>query len=75
MTEQQLVRLFDIVPGLQSCKLNTSTGIAEVKYESPECASHAVEKLHRLEYPPGVLNCEFKPSLSEGYDSKHTVLF
>ncbi|XP_060516508.1 RNA-binding protein 45 [Cylas formicarius] len=61
VTEDQLWKLFDIVPGMDYCQLNYEGGgmersaraVAEVVYTHPQWAAHAKEKLHGFEYPPG----------------------
>ena len=49
-------------------------GTAEVRYETPECAAHAVEKLNKLEYPPGVITCELQPVLSTKYAQLNRIV-
>ncbi|XP_032241412.1 RNA-binding protein 45 isoform X2 [Nematostella vectensis] len=59
VTQEQVVRLFDIIPGMQVCDLkrnyNTgeSKGFAYVTYNSVGSAIYAKEKLNGFEYPPG----------------------
>lgn len=58
LTEQQLTRLFDIVPGLKNLDLATSLhgqskGMAFATYMSVSSASYARNKLNNIEYPPG----------------------
>lgn len=59
VTQEQLGRLFDIIPGMQLCDLkknyNTgeSKGFAYVTYNSVGSAIYAKEKLNGFEYPPG----------------------
>lgn len=60
ITQDQLGRLFDIIPGMEHCELkrnyNTgeSKGFAYVTYNSVGSAIYAKEKLHGFEYPPGM---------------------
>ena len=57
--QEQLNRLFDLVPGMEMCDLkrhyNTgdSKGFAYVTYNSISAAMYAKEKLNGFEYPPG----------------------
>ncbi|CAG0914484.1 unnamed protein product [Notodromas monacha] len=57
LNQDQLWRLFDIVPGLDFCDLRRKSGqgrsIANVVYNNAQSANYAVEKLHGFEYPPG----------------------
>lgn len=59
LNQDQLWKLFDIVPGLDYCHLKTDAryrmprGEATVVYTNPSAASYAREKLHGFEYPPG----------------------
>lgn len=57
LNQDQLWRLFDIVPGLDFLHLDTKSrlgkGQAIVVYGSPQAAAYAKEKLHGFEYPPG----------------------
>ncbi|ERL85711.1 hypothetical protein D910_03126, partial [Dendroctonus ponderosae] len=57
LNQDQLWKLFDIVPGLDYCEIKYQGGhmraIGEVVYKSPQWAAHAREKLHGFEYPPG----------------------
>lgn len=59
ITQDQLARLFDLIPGMELCdvKKNFSTGeskgIAVVVYNSVGSAIYAKEKLNGFEYPPG----------------------
>ncbi|CAD7082281.1 unnamed protein product [Hermetia illucens] len=57
INQDQLWRLFDIIPGLDYCQLtgesNGRNQEATVVYTNPESAVYAKEKLHGLEYPPG----------------------
>lgn len=60
INQEQLGRLFDIIPGMEHCELkrnyNTgeSKGFAYVTYNSVGSAIYAKEKLHGFEYPPGM---------------------
>lgn len=57
--QEQLQRLFDLVPGMVLCDLKRhyttgdSKGFAYVTYTSITAAMYAKEKLHGFEYPPG----------------------
>ena len=57
--QEQLQRLFDLVPGMVLCDLKRhyttgdSKGFAYVTYSSVTAAMYAKEKLHGFEYPPG----------------------
>lgn len=58
INEDQLWKLFDLIPGLNHCELkreearnNRSIGIAV--YTNPRAAAYAKSKLHGFEYPPG----------------------
>lgn len=66
VSEDQLWRLFDLIPGLEHCELtlrppplhlagdprnHRAFGLAV--YSSPNAASYARQKLHGFEYPPG----------------------
>ncbi|KAL1497511.1 hypothetical protein ABEB36_008459 [Hypothenemus hampei] len=60
INQDQLWKLFDIVPGLDYCQVRYQGGhmrparaIGEVVYTSSQWAAHAKEKLHGFEYPPG----------------------
>ena len=59
ITQEQLARLFDLIPGMELCDLkrNYSTGeskgVAVVVYNSVGSAIYAKEKLNSFEYPPG----------------------
>lgn len=53
VTQEQLFRLFDIVPGLEFCEVDTRTGVAYVQFTLPQEAAYAKDKLSNLEYPPG----------------------
>ncbi|XP_037940390.1 RNA-binding protein 45-like isoform X4 [Teleopsis dalmanni] len=57
VNQDQLWRLFDIIPGLESCQFTKEIGPktfeAKVVYENAEAAAYAKEKLHGLEYPLG----------------------
>lgn len=60
VNQDQLWKLFDIIPGMDYCQLRyegdrmrPTRAIAEVVYANPQWASHAKEKLHGFEYPPG----------------------
>lgn len=59
LNQDQLWKLFDIVPGLDYCSLKTDVryrmprGQASVAYLNPNAAAYAREKFHGFEYPPG----------------------
>ncbi|KAJ8917529.1 hypothetical protein NQ315_005578 [Exocentrus adspersus] len=60
VNQDQLWKLFDIIPGMEYCQLHydgdrvrPTRAIAEVVYANPQWASYAKEKLHGFEYPPG----------------------
>lgn len=59
VNQDQLWRLFDIVPGLDFCQINREcesgrNGLyATVVYNNQQAANYAREKYHGLEYPPG----------------------
>ncbi|KAK3587925.1 hypothetical protein CHS0354_014444 [Potamilus streckersoni] len=53
LTQQYLTRLFNLIPGLEYCDLNEATGIAYVRYATPQCAAYAKDKLDGFEYPLG----------------------
>ncbi|WAQ94166.1 RBM45-like protein [Mya arenaria] len=53
LTQPYLHKLFNIVPGLEYCDLNEQTGVAYVRYETPQQAAYAREKLDQFEYPIG----------------------
>lgn len=59
VTNDQLARLFDLIPGMELCDLkkNFSTGeskgLAIIVYNSIGSATYAKEKLNGFEYPPG----------------------
>lgn len=65
VNQDQLWRLFDLVPGLDYCDRprdsrggpggggGRSRGFFTVVYNNPQSATYAKEKLHGFEYPPG----------------------
>ncbi|BFY97286.1 hypothetical protein BsWGS_00332 [Bradybaena similaris] len=53
LTQGYLARLFNLVPGMEYCDLNETTGIAYARYSSPQCAAYARDKLNGFEYPLG----------------------
>ena len=59
VTQEQLARLFDLVPGMEMCDLKMnpitgeSKGYAFVTFSSLQAAVYAKEKLNGFEYPPG----------------------
>lgn len=58
MTEDQLWRLFDLVPGLDFCELKyrdvrNNRGLGLAVFTNARAALYARDKLHGFEYPPG----------------------
>ncbi|XP_066975232.1 RNA-binding protein 45 isoform X1 [Macrobrachium rosenbergii] len=64
LNQDQLWKLFDLIPGLDYCDLrkdrkagqvppHQARGVATVVYNNPQSATYAREKLHGFEYPPG----------------------
>ena len=66
VNQDQIWRLFDIVPGLDYCELKQSNprgggqsrgipgkNMFVVVYNNPQSSAYAKEKLHGFEYPPG----------------------
>jgi RNA recognition motif-containing protein len=56
ITHDQLWRLFDIVPNMDYCKMNSESDFsssATVVYKTQQAALHARQKLHGFEYPIG----------------------
>lgn len=53
LTQGYLVKLFGLIPGMEYCDLNETTGIAYARYSSPQCAAYAKDKLNGFEYPLG----------------------
>ncbi|XP_055608222.1 RNA-binding protein 45 isoform X2 [Uranotaenia lowii] len=57
LNQDQLWRLFDIIPGLDYCQINndynTRNATATVVYNNAQSALYARDKIHGLEYPPG----------------------
>lgn len=64
INQDQLWRLFDLVPGLDYCDLKRSDNrynrdrhsnksVGSVVFNNPQSATYAKEKLHGFEYPPG----------------------
>lgn len=61
VNQDQIWRLFDLVPGLDFCDRARSgqrdnrnnRGMFIVVYNNPQSATYAKEKLHGFEYPPG----------------------
>ncbi|KAK7110500.1 RNA-binding protein 45-like [Littorina saxatilis] len=79
MTQGYLTKLFNLIPGMEYCDLNESTGVAYARYATPQCASYARDKLHGFEYPIGsqlmVQLAEENvqnPDPSQGYDSGYS---
>jgi len=58
VNEDQLWRLFDLVPGLDYCELKRTDprndrSVGTAVYTSSRAANYAKKKLHGFEYPPG----------------------
>ncbi|XP_078320418.1 RNA-binding protein 45-like isoform X1 [Crassostrea virginica] len=53
LTQGYLTRLFSLIPGLEYCDLNETTGVAYARYVSAQCANYARDKLNGFEYPIG----------------------
>jgi len=58
VNEDQLWRLFDLVPGLDYCEVKqhdprNNRSVGKAVYTNPRAASYAKNKLHGFEYPPG----------------------
>ncbi|KAL9700866.1 hypothetical protein quinque_004307 [Culex quinquefasciatus] len=57
LNQDQLWRLFDIIPGLDYCQINNDFNnrnvTATVVYNNAQSAMYARDKIHGLEYPPG----------------------
>jgi len=62
LNQNQLWRLFDLIPGLECCELRKDRkpsmgqghrAHAAVAYSSAQSAAYALEKLNGFEYPPG----------------------
>uniref|UniRef100_A0A2M4AJU1 Putative developmentally regulated rna-binding protein n=1 Tax=Anopheles triannulatus TaxID=58253 RepID=A0A2M4AJU1_9DIPT len=57
LNQDQLWRLFDIIPGLDYCQINNDFNnrnvTATVVYNNGQSAMYARDKIHGLEYPPG----------------------
>lgn len=60
LNQDQLWKLFDIVPGMDYCHIRYEGGnvrpiraVGQVVYQNSQWAAHAREKLHGFEYPPG----------------------
>ncbi|KAJ8668171.1 hypothetical protein QAD02_009834 [Eretmocerus hayati] len=88
LNQDQLWKLFDIVPGLDYCHLKTDArfrvrgGQATVVYTNPAAAAYAREKLHGFEYPLGhrmIVKPDLaglapqKPSLKHGIPNNNIV--
>lgn len=73
----QVNTLFDLVPGMVHCDffldLIHNVGKGNVLYSNPISAAYAVEKLNKLEYPPGV-RIFVKPDHSK-FDVTHEQSF
>jgi len=78
INQDQLWRLFDLVPGLDYCELKRPDGrgrdrqnkaFGTVVFNNPQSATYAKEKLHGFEYPPGHrLIVKFDDIPSQGYN-------
>ncbi|XP_033120899.1 RNA-binding protein 45-like [Anneissia japonica] len=79
VTQDQLRRLFDLVPGMDYCDLRQETtergrkGFAHVRYGTSSSAMYAKQKLDGFEYPPGcpmTVRLEDEPArgFQSGYD-------
>jgi RNA recognition motif-containing protein len=53
VTYEQANKLFDLMPCMEFCNYDQSTGIACAKYSTPQAAAYAKDKLDGFEYPPG----------------------
>ncbi|RUS92223.1 hypothetical protein EGW08_000076 [Elysia chlorotica] len=53
LTQGYLSKLFNLIPGMEYCDLNETTGVAYARYSSPQCATYARDKLNGFEYPLG----------------------
>merc|ERR1719350_1027098 len=82
INQDQLWRLFDLVPGLDYCELKRSDNrhnrdrhsnksVGSVVFNNPQSATYAKEKLHGFEYPPGhrlIVKFEEIPAPGAGYN-------
>jgi len=79
INQDQLWRLFDLVPGLDYCELKRGEGrggrdrsgkaVGTVVFNNPQSATYAKEKLHGFEYPPGHrLIVKFEDTPNHGYN-------
>merc|ERR1719464_543694 len=80
INQDQLWRLFDLVPGLDYCELKRSDNrhnrdrhsnksVGSVVFNNPQSATYAKEKLHGFEYPPGHrLIVKFEEIPAPGYN-------
>lgn len=51
---QELVgKLFDLIPGMEYCHYDPTSGSAVIKYTSAQSAAYARDRLDGFEYPPG----------------------
>ena len=58
LNQDQIWRLFDLVPGLDYCEKKQGRGLTGrtlflVVFNNPQSTAYAKEKLHGFEYPPG----------------------
>ncbi|XP_046742075.1 RNA-binding protein 45 [Diprion similis] len=78
LNQDQLWRLFDIVPGLDYCHLKMDMryrmprGQATVVYSNSSAAAYAREKFHGFEYPPGH-RMIVKPDVTGGSPQRSTA--
>ena len=80
INQDQLWRLFDLVPGLDYCELKrqdnrqsrdrqNNKALGTVVFNNPQSATYAKEKLHGFEYPPGHrLIVKFEEMSVSGYN-------
>ncbi|ESP01921.1 hypothetical protein LOTGIDRAFT_92684, partial [Lottia gigantea] len=76
LSNAYLARLANLVPGLEYCDLNEQTGMAYVRYTSPQCAAYARDKLDGFEYPIGsrlMVRYPEEGTEARGYGSKRYV--
>ena len=79
VNQDQLWRLFDLIPGLDYCELKRPDGrgrdrsgksVGTVVFNNPQSATYAKEKLHGFEYPPGHrLIVKFEENANHGYNA------
>jgi len=84
VSEDQLWRLFDLIPGLEHCELTlrppprhlagdprNQRAFGLAIYSSPSAANYARQKLHGFEYPPGE-RLIVKPQIPSSVDHSRT---